>query len=255
MTKLHEVLAAEKTPMAAWHQLLEETKKKFSNTESFFSGHSKSLKMLEDTPQNATVEAAAREEKAVVTTVFETLEYALEIYGRAEDLQYQKNATNIKALGKILWKGEVLIDNVPVDELMGLEKRLQEIRSLILSVPTLDASRQWRKGQLGAHVWELHNPIETTKTEKHLEGVTLKESTKEHPAQVQAVTRDTVVGKFTTVLRSGAATAAQKAEAIKTIDQLLVEVKQARVRTNDTVVENRHIADKIVGLILAPFAP
>src|SRR5271163_3250549 len=109
MSKLHELLAAEKTPTGAWNTLLDGTLKKFKDPTHYFEGHSKSLKMIEDSDANRNLEAAAREEKPVTTTVYETLEYALDIFGKAEDLQYQKNATNRIATGDVMWKGEVLL--------------------------------------------------------------------------------------------------------------------------------------------------
>ena len=65
--------------------------------------------------------------------------------------------------------------------------------------------------------------------------------------------KDMVVGKFTTIKRSGAATALQKAEAIKRIDELLVEIKQARMRANETEAEKGSVAKVLVNLILEPF--
>lgn len=255
MTKLHELLAAEKTPNGAWNTLFEDTLKKFKNPAHFFEGHSKSLKMIDDNPANAAVEGQAREEKPVATTVYDTLEYALEIYGRAEDLQYQKNLTNRAATATVMWKGQPLLVDLPVDELLGLESRLEKLKQLIIEVPTLDATKHWElASNIGLFVWEVKYPEETTKTEKQNIPITLKEATKEHPAQMQMVTKDVVVGKFTTVKRSGAATAVQKAEAIKRIDELRIEIKQARMRANETEVKPGKIASKIVGLILEPFA-
>jgi len=253
MAKLHELLAAEKTPTAAWNQLLEDTTKKFKNPSSFFDGHSKSLKMIEDTPQNKAVEDQNREEKPVVTTVFDTLEYALGIYATAENLQYQKNATNRQATGTVMWKGEPLLIDMPVDELLGLEARLMRIRQLMVDMPTLDASKYWvENNRIGPHVWETQYANETTKTEKSLIPVEMAPATKEHPAQVQAVTKDVVVGKFNTVHRSGAATAIQKATCIKRVDELMVEVKQARMRANETEAVKDQIAAVITDLLLEP---
>lgn len=251
MAKLHELLAAEKTPTGAWNQLFEDTLKKFKNPTHFFDGHSKSLQMIEDSPANKAIEDQAREEKPVTTTVYDTLEYALDIFARAEDLQYQKNATNRKATGTVMWRGKTLLDGLPVDELLGLEARLTKLRGLLLEVPTLDATKHWV--EQGGYVFALQYPEETTKTEKQLIPVTLKEATKEHPAQVQAVQKDVVVGKFKMIKRSGSATALQKAEAIKRIDELLVEIKQARMRANETEAECGKIAKTLVDLILEPF--
>lgn len=68
MAQLHELLAAEKTVNAAWKTLQAETLKKLGN-EHFFSGVSKSLKMIEDSPQNEAIEQQYIENKMVPTTV------------------------------------------------------------------------------------------------------------------------------------------------------------------------------------------
>ena len=252
MTKLHELLAAEKTPTGAWNQLYEDTLKKFKNSSHFFEGHSKSLSMIEDSPSNKAIEEQAREEKPVTTNVRETLEYALDIFARAEDMQYQKNKTNQKAVGTIMWEGKPLIENLPVDQLLGLEARLSRLRLLVGEVPTLDATKHWERAPTEGG-WKTIHPEENTKTEKQVIPVTLKEATKEHPAQVTTINKDVVVGKFTTIKRSGCATAVEKSDAIRRIDDLLIEVKQARMRANETEAETGKIAHKIVDLILQPF--
>lgn len=255
MAKLHELLAAEKTPTGAWNALYEDTVKKFKNPSHFFEGHSKALRMIEETPANTATEAMAREEKPVTATVFDTLEYALDLFGRAEDLQYQKNTTNRRAGADVMWRGRVLVKQCPIDELLGLEARLTKLRLLIADVPTLDATKHWQPQPQGqAHVWELRYPEETTKTEKKVIPNVVVPATKEHPAQVQISQRDDVVGRYTIVRRSGSATALQKAEGLKRIDELLVEIKQARTRANETEVENVRISDALLSLLLEPFA-
>lgn len=251
MAKLHELLAAEKTPTGAWNQLYEDTLKKFKNQQHFFDGHSKSLAMINDTPENKNIEAQAREEKPVTTTVYETLEYALDIFAKSEDLQYQKNATNRMATGTVMWKGSPLLANMPVDELLGLEARLTRLRQLFAEIPTLDATKHWQLDvDTGEYVWVTKFPEETTKTEKVIVPVIMAQATDKHPAQVQAVSKDVVVGKFTTIKRSGAATALQKADIIKTVDDLIIEVKQARMRANETEAVTDKVADKIVAVLM-----
>lgn len=254
MTKLHELLAAEKTPLASWNTLFEETLSKFKNPGSYFSGHSKSLKMIEENPANAALEASARDEKALATNVYDTLEYAFTIYAKHEDLQYQKNATNRVATGTVMWRGKPLLSDMPVDELLGLEARISKIKQLVLAAPTLDASKHWTENpQLGKFVWETKSPEETTKTEKVMTPVVMAPATDKHPAQVQAVTKDVVVGKYTTIHRSGACTAVQKSEAIKVMDELLIEIKQARMRANETEATKDKIAQRLIDIILQPF--
>lgn len=252
MTKLHELLAAEKTVASAWNTLLEETTKKLNN-EHFFQGHTKSLKMIEDSPANEAIEAAAADHKEAPTNVLDTLHYALGIFANAENLQFQKNLTNTKALATVMYQGQPLFADLPVDQLLGLEARLAKIRVIMLAVPTLDAARRWtRDGNSPSWVSE---PEHATKTEKIMVPVVLSPATDKHPAQVKESTKDNVVGKFTQVRRSGAATAIQKAEAIKLVDELLVEVKKARMRANETVVppDLERIGDKLAALLLQPF--
>lgn len=254
MAKLHELLAAEKTPTGAWNQMYEDTLKKFKNPAHFFDGHSRSLTMIEDSAANKAVEDQAREEKPVTTTVYDTLEYALDIFGKAEDLQYQKNATNRKATGTVMWQGKPLLTDMPVDQLLGLEARLTRLRLLFAEVPTLDASKHWVQAtNIGAHVWATEFPEEATKTDKQVIPVVFAPATKEHPAQVQAVQKDVVVGKFTTIKRSGSATALQKADAIKLVDELLIETKQARMRANETEIEKGSVASVLIPLLLDAF--
>ena len=57
MTKLHELLAVEKTRTSAATKILQETVQKFSKSE-MFSGQVKSLTMIEDSPTNKVLEAA-----------------------------------------------------------------------------------------------------------------------------------------------------------------------------------------------------
>jgi hypothetical protein len=255
VTKLHEVLAAEKVPTAAWNAVAEETLKKFAAADSYFHGHSKSLAMTNrEEAASVILQNQARSEKPVPTTVTETLEYALDLFGKSEDMQLAKNTTNIDARGTIMWKGKVLIDNVPVDQLMGMETRLQKVRQIILAAPTLDASKHWERAEdIAPYIWQLKFPEESPKTQKVLRVITMAPATKEHQATTQGVTEDVPVGQFTTMHRSGECTAAEKAEAIQNIDLLIVEIKQARVRTNETEVKKVKISDKLLPIILAPF--
>ena len=253
MTKLHELLAVEKTRTAQATRLLQETQAKFGK-EQYFSGHVKTLRMLADSPENAALEAAARDEKALPTTVVETLQYALNFWAQAEDVIFAKNLTNQSANSDLLFRGAVLVPNVPVDELLGLENRLETLRNVIGATPTLDASKEWSpasSGRTGAY--DADSTEVTSKTEKVMTAVVLYEATDKHPAQIERVTGDKVVGTFTRKVTSGAATTKQKADAIAIIDELLVETKQARQRANSVEASTDRIGSTITDLILTAF--
>lgn len=249
MTKLHEVLAAEKTVSAAWNTLYEETLKKLGNNH-FFEGYSKSLKMLEDSPANEALEAAARDDKALPTNVHDTLEYTLGILANHEDLQLQKNYTNTKAMADVEFRGRTVFAGLPVDQLLGLEARLAKVRTLFVAMPTLDASKNWSYNEaLGCWVAP---PEHAVKTEKIMVPVVMSPATDKHPAQVKESTKDNTVGTFTLVKRSGAVTAVQKSEAIKLIDELMVEVKKARMRANETTVVDVKLGQDLLALLMSP---
>lgn len=253
MGKLHELLATEKTLVTAANKLLAETSEKFGK-DAYFKGYVKSLKMLADSPENAELERAGSEIRALPTTVKDTLDYALDYWARTEDALYQKNVSNTEAKSAIEFRGRVVAEDVPVDELMGLEVRLEALRKILERMPTLDASKEWRPDpQKGEGVWVTATPDVTTKTEKRMVPVVLYEATKEHPAQVREVARDDIVGTFTTVHYSGAATSAQKAKALETVDELLTEVKKARVRANSVEASTARIGAAITGIILQAF--
>lgn len=251
MSKLHELLAAEKTPNAAWNQVFEGTMQKFKNPGHYYEGHSRTLSMIEATPQNEAIQDQERDEKPVTTTVADTLEYALDIYARAEDLQYQKNEANSRARGTVMLDGQPFLEDLTVDELLGLEARLAKLRTLFAEIPTLDATKHWHQPDgIEKNVWEVRYPEEKTKTEKRVTPVIMAAATDKHPAQVQAVASDTVVGKYTTTKRSGAATALQKATALKLLDTLVIEVKKARMRANETEVKQNKIAANIKSILM-----
>src|SRR3990170_1819353 len=209
--------------------------------------------MIEATAENERGSLAARVEKPVTTTVHATLDYLFALFAHAEDLQYQKNLTNQRASGTVMWKGVPFLADLPIDQLLGLEARLAEIRLLFLAMPTIDASKTWKPApQIGNHIWEIEHPEIKTKTDKRIVPVLLHPATPEHPANVQAVSKDVIVGHFKDIHRSGAVTAQQKADAIMRIDELSEEVKKARQRANEAEVMAGTIGMQVVRLLLEP---
>lgn len=253
MSKLHEILAVEKTRTSVSSKLIQETHKKFGKSE-YFQGFVKSLTMIEDSPQNKAVEDAAFEHRQLPTTVHETLEYVFKHWVDAEDVIFQKNVTNQSASADLHFRGDLLEASVPVDELLGLEVRLDVIRKLIDESPTLVASSTWvpdsESGRKGS--WIIKNPEITTKTEKTTIPVVLYEATDKHPAQVKESTTDKTVGSFKLIKTSGALTSAQKAEMLATVDDLLSEVKQARMRANSVEASTRKIGKRLTDIIMKP---
>lgn len=252
MTVLHELLAVEKHRNSQVDALITETTAKFGKYE-YFAGAIKTLKMVEDNPANATIEAAARTQMEVRTTVHETLDYIMDFWGNAEDVQLQKNLTNQDARGTIEIDG-LTLPPLPVDELLGLEVRLDKLRQLAKQMPTLNAAKEWEALPERNGLHRTKNSEQTTKTEKVMYPVVLAPATDKHPAQVKEATRDNVVGTFSLLEYSGAATTEQKARFIERLDNLIAEVKKARMRANTTEVKKAEIGAALKTWIMAPFA-
>lgn len=117
----------------------------------------------------------------------------------------------------------------------------------------LDASKTWVHSQVADGAWETQTEDVTTKTEKVVTPVVLYEATKEHPAQVKEMSKDEVVGVFSTKSFSGAATSLQKAQCLERLDQLLVAVKMARMRANSVQIQKMHVGETIANYLLKPF--
>lgn len=255
MTKLHEILAVEKSTTNQASTLIEDAKNKFKKASDYFTGYIKSLKLINDSPEKDAIEAAALDTKALPTTVQETLEYVMKFWIKSEDIKLQKSVTNQLAKGDIILSdGTTIATNVPVDFLLGLESRLTDLRNLGHAIPTNSAATVWdasgdgRKGS-----WTAHTPEVTTKTDKRIEPFVKYEATDKHPAQVDLMSKDVVIGSFTTIRFSGAATSEQKALFIERLDDLINAVTQARMRANSTEVVIANIGTKISSFLMDAF--
>lgn len=249
--KLHELLSIEKQQSSQVSVLIQDTLQKFGK-EHFFRGWVKRLKLIKDSPDNAAIEAAGSDTREVVTTVADTLEYMFRHWANNEDIQLRKNIANQLARADIVL-GTKVIPDIPIDELMGLEARLTKLREVFQAVPTLDATKAWEPSQVKSGVLKSVIDDITTKTEKMFTAVVLYEATKEHPAQVKEVSKDEVVGTFTTTNFSGAVTSLQKANALERIDDLISEVKKARMRANCQEVPKAEIGEQLAKYLLEPF--
>jgi hypothetical protein len=94
--------------------------------------------------------------------------------------------------------------------------------------------------------------VMTTKTEKKMTPIVLYPHSDKHPAQVEKVVSDAVIGTFTQDNVSGATTAIQKAQVIATLDELITAIKQARTRANSVTAVTETIGQTLVDLIMAP---
>ncbi len=250
MSKLHEVLAVESGLQTAAKKINDETIKTFGKKDEHFVETVRSINHFAEEDQRLDT----NETKAMVTTVFDKLLYTAGPNIRALDAYIQKEATNQKAMADIVIAERTLATNVPATVLLGLETKLTELRLVYENIPTLAPGPTWvpdadRRKEGG--VYRSQHPDVTFRTRKTVKPIIMAPATKEHPAQVQAVSEDVPVARITTQHWSGMITSAQKSDLLARIDQLLRAVKRARQRANMADVEKREIGKTIFDFIHA----
>lgn len=153
------------------------------------------------------------------------------------DVTATREWANCEATADVVVDGVTLLAGVPVTFLLFLEKQLVDIRTFVAKMPILDPAETWTHDPAtGSWVTE---PAETNRTQKvpfnHVKAV----ATKEHPAQVEVLYTDIVVGTWTKRSFSGAMAAARVQELTERVDKLAAAVKFAREEANMLEVEKR----------------
>lgn len=118
--RLNELLAIEKNQQNRFNMLMQDVKDIFEKEHSL-KGYVKSLKMIQDSPENEAIEKSCNDAKDVVTTVNETVTHIFNEWSSYEDTQFRKTVTNQRASADISI-GETLINDVPIDELIRFGK-------------------------------------------------------------------------------------------------------------------------------------
>lgn len=231
MGKLHEVIAVESSLNKAATKLADESKKTLGK-ENLFSGSLRKLTLFDTSLEQLNTE----ERVHLTSTVDENLEYLVNPISDYWDAVLQKDLTNQAAVADIILAGTVIASNIPATFLLGLETKLGELRKVYEAIHTLPPGVNWvLDTQEKAGVYKSTDNV-TYKTEKDMEFKIMAEATKEHPAQVAQLAKTNNVGRYDTTRWSGLLTPLEKAMRLQRIDQLLIAVKKARQRANNTEV-------------------
>ena len=146
------------------------------------------------------------------------------------DLTLAKDSANQEATADVDVDGVALLTGVPATYLLWLEKKLQDLHTVIVKLPTLPQGETWSEDPTqDAYVTPT---LETTRTKKIPRAFVKAEATKEHPAQVDVVHEDKVVGTWSTIKYSGALPVHQAQELRDRIEKLMAAVKFAREKAN-----------------------
>lgn len=191
------------------------------------------------------------ERKSVHVCVDDRVRETLSALTEFFDIVATQETGNTTAAGDIVVEGVEILGRVPVGVLLFLEKQVTDLRTLATKLPTLPEDREWKwDANRGCYATD---PTERVKTAKVPTPLVAYEATKEHPAQVQIVNVDEVVGYWTQVDFSGAVPVQDKQELIRRIEKFHDAIKQAREQANSLEVEQIRIGGTVLNHLFGDF--
>lgn len=247
MPKLHELLAVEGDARDQSAKTRAELLTTFDKRRHLFS--EKAVTFFSNEPN---VEPRREEQSDINSTVLTELKWIRGIWGKAIDLGFQVDDGNTKGRADVILEdGSTFAESVPATALLQLEKRLGELHSFIMAIPTLDPAKGFTEDTARGKGYYKAREVRKDRTKKILKVITKAPATPEHPAQADIVSVDEVIGYTQEQEWSGLITPATKAEYLERVEALKRAVKAARSRANEIEVntDTVKIADKIFTLV------
>lgn len=159
--------------------------------------------------------------------------------------------SNCAAFADVVVDDVVVLKQVPVTTLLFLEKQLIDLHSFANSIPTLDNSVEWRFDDIN-NVY-VSQPSEVLSNKKVPRAFVKYEATVNHPAQVEMVNEDIVVGTWRAVSQSGAIPASNKASMLERIQKLRTAIVVAREEANSIEAVRCKIGDPILEFVFGEY--
>lgn len=225
MTRLHEVLAAEKGAKADATKIFTEIHHLVQKA-PLLAGSTRVYR-----PKTENDGTLPTEVVRVQLRANEAIQDVQTALARMLDVVLTHEAANQVAKADIVVPGAgVIASQVPVSYLLFLEKQLTDLRTFIGKLPVLDPSEQW-EFDTKTNSWR--TPVtETIRTEKRKVVLVKYDATDKHPAQTEVYDKDVPVGTWETVRESGALPQTVVNGMWERASQLLEAVRVARQRAN-----------------------
>jgi hypothetical protein len=241
MKHLNQIIATEKGIKSRTYSQFTDINK-ISSKLDLFIGFAKTYKKKDEEAEDY-----PPEKKKVTQNVNEIIKMVIQTLSEMLDITCTKDMANCKAFADIIVDGNILVKQCPATYLLFLEKQINDIRTFVENLPTLDESEDWTL-DVNSELYKTE-PIQTHRTKKVQKPIILAEATKEHPAQCQMITEDIVVGYWDTIKFSGAMPLPRKKEILYRIEKFASAVKCAREKANMVEVEEEHVASTIFNYI------
>lgn len=179
------------------------------------------------------------EQKLVQQRATENLDRWTELWTELLDVVATKDWGNTTTKTDLVVDGETLLKDVPVTYLIWLEKQLDDFRTFVANLPTLEPGKAWKYDESsGLHATE---PVKTARHKKVPRVLLKVEATEHHPAQAEVVHDDVLIGYWSNVSTSGALPDSRRRQLLDRVDQLKKAVKQAREEANSEKIEQREV--------------
>lgn len=243
MTKLHQLLAIEKSAKTDANRDSSALYKEMQRAEAFAGRHSTYRPFNEDDGDKQ-----ADKQQLVQLRAEEVLNGFSKCMTRILNITATRDTANQEAKADVIVSDVVLLKNVPVSTLIFLEKTLNDEETAVRKLPTLPTNVEWQ--------WDDNSNLYATAPTKSyraakVDKVIIKaEATKEHPAQVEIRPADVQVGEWTTILYSGALPAKRKEEVLGRITELKEALKFAREMANRIDVKDVSVATPIYDYVI-----
>ncbi len=226
MSRLNQIIAVEKGIKSRAEKDLTEAHHGLKKTD-LLNGIARTYKPLDEAgeqfpPENKKVQLVATDVIKRTSTILTEL----------FDITATKDFANCSARADVAVDGKVLIKDAPVSYLLWVEKRMVLLHEFIKGLPVLSDADTWR-ADVASGLWATDEE-RTHKTKKLPVAFEKAAATDKHPAQVEVVQEDKVVGYWHTRKFSGALESSRVRVLLDRIEKLQQAVKTAREAANMT---------------------
>ena len=248
MTKMHELLAAEKSLETQAGKCRGDLVETFSKKRHHFEE-----KKVVFTPSTEGGVPVTECQSDIQTTVRGELAWIKDHIAKALDAGFQIADTNTHARADVILEGDagtVLLKDIPATALLELEKRAAEVHLLVSAIPTLDPAKGFvLDPQRGVGIYKAREVIKT-RTKKDAKVIVKYDATKEHPAQTELVNVDIAIGTLSEQEWSSLISPAEKAELLNRAEMLIRALKCARSRANAAEVDTtKKLGNRLMGYV------
>lgn len=243
MTKLHQILAVSSDAAAQCAAVITGAYHRIQANTDLFAGLAKTYD-----PKDELGDTFPPSSTKVRYRSTDLLAEATVAWVRLLDVTATKDWANCEAKADVVIDGVTIMAQAPVSYLLYLEKRLQDVRTFVSKLPTLDPSYDWTTNPDG----DWASPVViTTKTKKVPVVLVKAEATQHHPAQTEVLYEDVVEGRWNTTRFSGAMPGTRRDELLQRINRLTEAVKMAREEANSIDITNQHVGQAFFDYLLA----